>query len=244
MKNESEGGGGGSGGSYTFCQVSECIVLSTIYILYKICAHRVLIGIPSFTVQQGKEHVSETPKLEAKATPIEELLAAEEQSAAQAASKKAKKQQQKAKKQQQKQNKEQQQQEQQAHEAQQQHQLPKAEDDAQPPVLHRQQPDGTAHTLINNAAENGDAERPFDVMQPADASSAVASSLSSLQLDNVRERQRPDADKPLQQQSPQGMPDGNEDFLQNFFCCPLTKVQPSIQAMFKHVVYKKHGVCK
>lgn len=153
-------------------------------------------------------HTPGVLKPEAK-TPIEELLAAEEQSAAQAAAEKAKKQKQKAKKQLQKQEEQQQhqqheqQQEQQALDAQQQHQLLTAKHaaDAQAPVLQKLQPNGTAPALIFDATEMVDAGQPLAVMQAADPSSVVASSLTSRQLGNAGRRQTPEADEAQQQQT-------------------------------------------
>ena len=215
------------------CQLCQGILYTVHILIHTACS----FGMPHFTVQQGQEHTSEAPKLEAKVTPIEELLAAEQQSATQAAAKKAKKQKQKAKKQQQKQDQQehqqQQEQEQQAHEAQ------------QPLVLHKQQLDSTAQSLVSNAAEIGDVAQPLDVTRLADASFVVASSLRSIHLNKVADTSMPGADEPLQQQSAQSMPGSSADLLQNFFCCPLTKVQlPSLQFTIKCVVCEGHSICE
>ena len=179
----------------------------------------------------------------AKLTAIEELLAEEEQGAAQAAAKKAKKQRQKAKKQQQAQERLQEQQQQQS---------------VKPEPAYEQQqqqrPDAV-EPLVSMLADAHIAEQTFSSNGVATAAEPLqqATQMQGTQVEQVTQMQGTEAEE-VPQEGVQDAPSSDDDFLQDLFTCPLTKVLKQLFANMPpdawylpgvtlEIVASSHAIC-
>ena len=161
----------------------------------------------------------------AKLTAIEDMLAEEERGAAQAAAKKAKKLRQKANKHQQELRQQQQQEQHQQGQQQQPSQLHPPEH--QQPASLTQEQTGSVQAVSEKLSQLQVTDAlPGNGVAAGNVLPVVASSLAFVQRTADKADQLGSTGKKLcQQQQQQGdTPNSRQEFLQDLFCCPLTKV--------------------